>query len=457
VPFWAYRLQNRRVVNLASPSRSFHVALAFVCAASCASPSPPAAPGSASDALRYLDDASFRRTGLSLSLVNPNNEYSEVRLAHYATGDANDWDRLPEWNPPVDALRADELDATGGAATTTLSAAAAPLSLPVSVASLGDPAFVALGKAAFDRYPSQLAPYFSVAVTSRDAASHYGLWVDAERGVGGLVRARMADGTALLSLTCSSCHNARGRDGAIAPGLPNAALNLGAAILAAAGLRDAPPAVDPIAAWGPGRVDVTTPEGTEPARIPDLRPVRFLSYLQQDATVRATDLVALAIRIETLIITSNESALRPPRLVALALAAYVTSLADGLPSADAAWQASPHGADVFASRCTGCHAAPGLTGAPVALDVVGTDPTLGRSPSRGTGTYRVPSLHGVGSRGPLLHDGTVASVDAMLDPDRIAADYTGGLHGSGAVPGHPFGFDLSSTDRASLLAYLQAL
>jgi cytochrome c5 len=433
------------------------VGTALVAALSCSAPSPAANPGSVPDALRYLDDASFRRTELSLSLVNPSNGYSEVRLAHYATGDANDWDRLPEWNPPVDVIGADELDASGGAVTTRLSAAAAPLPLPVSVASLDDPALVELGKAAFERYPTQPAPYFSAAVTSRAAASQYGLWVDAERGVGGLVRARMADGTALPSLTCSSCHEARGHDGALAPGLPNAALNMGAAILAAGGLRGAPPAVDPIAAWGPGRVDVTTTAGTEPARIPDLRPVRFLTHLQQDATVRATDVVALAIRIETLIITSNESALRPPRLVALALAAYVTSLADGLPSADAASRTSPHGADVFASRCTGCHAAPGLTGAPVALDVVGTDPTLGRSASRGTGTYRVPSLHGVGSRGPLLHDGTLASVDAMLDPGRLSTDFTGGLHGAGAVPGHPFGFDLSSTDRDALLAYLRAL
>ncbi|HLK37467.1 MAG TPA: hypothetical protein VKU41_11995, partial [Polyangiaceae bacterium] len=232
---------------------------------------------------------------------------------------------------------------------------------------------------------------------------------------------------------------------------------MGDAVLAAQGLAGAPPSVTPVAAWGPGRVDVTTAAGTEPARIPDLRPARFLTFLQQDATVRARNLVTLAIRIETLIITSNESAVRPPRLVCLALAVYVASLADQLPSGEAASTASPHGAAVFASECARCHAGPGLTGDPVPLAIVGTDPTLGRSASRGTGDYRVPSLHGVGTRGPLLHDGTLASVDAMFDPARLSPDFAGGLHGAGAVEGHPFGLDLDATDRDSLLTYLHAL
>src|SRR4029077_3934848 len=121
--------------------------------------------------------------------------------------------------------------------------------------------------------------------------------------------------------TCSSCHAAADAGGAVAPGVPNARLDLGAAILAAQGraaalsqdthaslgapipaARGIPAGLwqDPPAAWAPGRLDVTTATGTEPARIPDLRPVRFLSYLQQDATVRARDLTTLAIRIATL-------------------------------------------------------------------------------------------------------------------------------------------------------------
>ena len=417
----------------------------------------PSSTADARDPMRYLDDAAFRRSELSQSLVNPGNTYSQLRLAHYATGDDNDWDRLSEWNPPVDPVEAGELDAPGGASTTSFSTAAAPLDLPASVASLDDPALVALGRAAFTRYPAQQAPYFRVALTSRQAAARFGLWVDAGRGVGGLVRARMADGTGMLSMSCSTCHEAASPGGALAPGVPNAALEMGEAILDAQGLAGAPPSVSAVATWGAGRVDVTTMAGNEPARIPDLRPVRFLTFLQQDATVRARDIVALAIRIETLLITANDEAVRPPRLVALALAAYVTSLADGLPSANAAAAASPRGAEVFASECARCHVAPRLTGDPVPLAVVGTDPTLGLSQSRGTGTYRVPSLHGVGSRGPLLHDGTLASVDAMFDSARLSAAYAGALHGAGRVEGHTFGLGLSLADHDALLAYLNAL
>jgi len=413
------------------------------------------APASA-QSVPYLADPAFRRTELVASLVNPANGYSALRLTHYESGDGADWSRLPEWNPAVETIAATELDAPSGASADVMAATAAPLSLP-SVTTADAPALLALGEAAFARYPTQLAPYFGVGLSSRQAAARYGLWVDEARGVGGLVRARMADGTVALAITCSTCHAKRVQDGAWSAGLPNADLDVGAAMIAANGALLDPKFATAAALWGPGRLDVTTVTGTEPARIPDLRPVRWLTYLQQDATLRARDLTALAIRIETLVITSNEQAVRPPRIVALALAAYVSSLSDTLPSIDAAATSSPRGATLFASQCAGCHGLPALTGEPVPLATIGTDPVLGMSPDRGTGHYRVPSLHGVGTRGPLLHDGTVAGLDAMFDPARLDASYTGRLHGTGAVPGHPFGLDLAPADRAALLAYLGAL
>jgi mono/diheme cytochrome c family protein len=338
-----------------------------------------------------------------------------------------------------------------------LSGRAVPLALPVGVTSEDDPALVALGEVAFHRYPAQLASYMSVALTSRSAAASYGLWTDPARGVGGLVRARMADGSGAVALTCSTCHAAPAAGGGLEPGLPNAALDVGAALLAAHGGPGAPAGSDPVAAWGPGRLDVTTAAGTEPVRISDLRPLKWLTFLQQDATLRARDLTTVAIRIETLIITSQQQVLRPPRVVALALAAYVRSLAAGLPSPADAARAAPRGAEVFASTCAGCHAPAGLTGNPVPLATIGTDPTLGMSADRGTGSYRVPSLHGVGSRGPLLHDGTVPSVEAMFDPARLTAAFASRLHGQGAVPGHSFGLNLADADRAALVEYLSRL
>jgi len=405
--------------------------------------------------LPYLDDATFRRTELVSSLWSPQNEYSQLRLSHYATGDSDDWDLLPEWNPPVDVIAASELDAPGGASTTVMSANAAPLALPEDVASEDDPALVALGEAAFHRYPVQIDTYFAVALASRAAAAKYGVWVDDTQGAGGLVRARMADGSGAVAVTCSTCHEAP-LDGVLTPGLSNASLDAGQAMLDTE-YMPAGPVASAIAAWGPGRLDVTTTVGTEPVRIADLRPVRWLSYLQADATVAQRDRTSLAIRLETLIITSHSQQLRPPRAVTLALAAYVTSLADALPSVDAAAQASPAGAQIFSTTCASCHLPGPLTGPPVPLAVVGTDPALGESPYRGTGDYGVPSLHGVGTRGPLLHDGTVPSLDAMFDPARITPAFTGKLHGTGAVPGHPFGLDLDAGDRAALVSYLKAL
>ncbi len=417
---------------------------------------PPSPANSTPPTSAYLDDPAYARAELTASLVNPGNRYSALRLAHYATGDAADWDRLPAWNPAAAPIAADELDAPGGAAPAALPGSAAPLALPASVAAADDPALLALGEAAFARYPAQLAPYLSVALTSRAAAARYGLWVDPARGVGGLVRARMGDGSVAVALTCSSCHAVAGADGAIALGVPNAHLDLGAAILAAQGIPAAL-SQDPHAAWGPGRLDVTTAAGTEPARIPDLRPVQFLSYLQQDATVRARDLTTLAIRIETLLITSWGEAVRPARVVALALAAYVQSLGASLPPLADAAAASPSGAALFQASCAGCHAPPALTGEPVPLTVIGTDPALGLSADRGTGTYRVPSLHGVGSRGPLLHDGTLPSVEAMFDPARLDEAFAQKLHGAGAVPGHLYGLGLADQQRQDLITYLHAL
>ena len=407
----------------------------------------------------YLNDPAYARAEMTASLVNPDNGYSALRLARYASGDARDWDRLPEWNPPAESIEAAELDAPGGASPVQLSSGAAPLALPSSVRSADDPALIALGKAAFGHYPTQLAQYLSVALTSRAAAARYGLWIDDAGGgvVGGLVRARMADGSGALALTCSSCHTAAAADGgASPPGVPNARLDLGAAMLAAQGIP-APASQDPHAVWGPGRVDVTTAAGTEPARIPDLRPVRWLGYLQQDATLRARDLTTLAIRIETLIVTAGNQSVRPPRIVALALAAYVDSLASSLPSPDDAAAASPNGASLFQARCAGCHAPPAFTGDPVPLSIIATDPVLGLSADRGTGTYRVPSLHGVGTRGPLLHDGTVPSVDAMFDPARVTQAFAQKLHGAGPVPGHTYGLDLTDGERRDLITYVEAL
>jgi mono/diheme cytochrome c family protein len=435
--------------------RSAVLAAVGAASASCA-PSSPAPPESReSELVAYLNDTAARRSELEASLVNPANGYSQLRLEHYATGADGDWDRLPAWNPVVEPVGTAELGAEVDDSV-ALSAAARALALPDDPVNAGESALVALGKAAFERYPIQLAPYFDGALATEDAASAYGLWLDEERGVGGLVRAQMADGTTSLALTCSTCHAKRGPSG-IENGLPNAALDLGAALLDAGAAAAGSASSGALEAWGPGRLDVTTPTGVEPVRIPDLRPLRFQTHLHHDATLAVLDGTTLAIRIETLAITSSGQVWRPPRVVAWALARYLETLGATLPDESSARAASPAGSQIFAEECASCHRPPALTGAPVPLAVVGTDPALGLSADRGTGTYRVPSLHGVSSRGPLLHDASVASLEDFFDPARLSSDFAGRLHGSGAIAGHRFGLELQAGDRAALLGYLHAL
>jgi len=64
---------------------------------------------------------------------------------------------------------------------------------------------------------------------------------------------------------------------------------------------------------------------------------------------------------------------------------------------------------------------------------VNTDSTLTLSTRRGTGFYKVPSLKSVWLRGPVEHNGSVASLEDWFDPRRIEDDYipTFQPHGKG--------------------------
>jgi len=382
----------------------------------------------------YLHSRTFRRTELLASLVNPDNLYSRLRLAEYAVDGG--WDALPEWNPPAEPIReASDLQ-------TPVSSSASRLSWPAAVER--DPAaLLALGEQAFSRYPVQLSGMFATRALAQGTASRYGFWTDPVAGVGGLVKAALPGGRVGLAYTCATCHAAM-RDGRLVAGVGNESLDIGRLLID--GARPDPSSFRTlvVGAWGPGRLDVSTSEGTEPVRFPDLRAVRFQSHLQADATVAQRDLISLAIRLETLIITANQEVVRPPREVSLALASYVWSLGEALPQVDRL--AHHEGAVIFERACSGCHRPPGYSGPPIAVEVVGTDPVVGRSRDRGTGDYEVPSLRGVGQRRRLLHDGAFASLDALLDPSRIDDDC-----------GHHFGLELSGSERAALLDFVKSL
>jgi cytochrome c peroxidase len=93
---------------------------------------------------------------------------------------------------------------------------------------------------------------------------------------------------------------------------------------------------------------------------------------------------------------------------------------------------------------------------------VGTDPSLALKTRKGTGYYKVPSLRGVWYRGHFLHDGSLASLEEMFDPNRLKDTHEpGGWNPPGvrarAVPGHEFGLRLTPNEKASLIAFLKTL
>lgn len=375
-------------------------------------PPPPRAPDS------YLTSARFRRAALEASIVDPDNDYSRLRLREYSNG----WDELPEANPAVTRVGVNE--------------PAAPLTITTAARRGDAEALRALGEEAFFRYPVQIVPALHAALLT---PAQYGLWSDPHRGLGGVVRVESG-----VAVTCATCHTRAAGPGELVVGAGNDHLDLGRVYLDAGALAAEPARAEHVRAWGPGRMDVTTTRGDEPMRIPDLRPVRFLTELHQDATLVLRDVTTLAIRIETLIIVSSGATQRPPREVALGLATFLWSLGAALPLRPPAADGEARGQEIFTQRCSRCHVPPSFSGPRVALEEIGTDPVVGRSRERGTGAYRVPSLRGVSTRGPLLHDASLPTLDALFDPGR-------------RVPGHRHGLDLGEHARRDLLDYLRTL
>ena len=93
---------------------------------------------------------------------------------------------------------------------------------------------------------------------------------------------------------------------------------------------------------------------------------------------------------------------------------------------------------------------------------VGTDPGLALRTRKGTGYYKIPSLQGVWYRGHYLHDGSVASLEELFDPDRLKETHVpGGWRPAGAqthaIPGHRFGLNVKPEERTELVAFLRTL
>lgn len=231
-----------------------------------------------------------------------------------------------------------------------------------------------------------------------------------------------------------------------------------------------------------------------PAKVPDLIGIKDRKYIDHTATHLHRGIGDL-MRYAALV-TSAEAAdfgpyhalssdtkrvqARLPDEALYALALYIYSLQPPVnPNLfDAKAEA---GGKIFRREgCPQCHTPPLYTSnkltlaqgfdppadVPSTLDIlrfsVGTDPNLARMTRKGTGYYKVPSLKGVWYRGHYLHDGSVASLEEMFDPDRLKDTHVPGgwrplRSQTHAIKGHEFGLRVTPEEREQLIAFLRTL
>jgi mono/diheme cytochrome c family protein len=231
-----------------------------------------------------------------------------------------------------------------------------------------------------------------------------------------------------------------------------------------------------------------------PAKIPDLIGVKDRRYFDHTATHLHRgigDLMRYAAQVTFAevadfgpyhVLSPGAKRIRGrlPDAALYALALYVYSLKPP-PNPNLFDAGAEAGQQIFVREgCPTCHTPPLYTNnrltlakgfsppkdMPGSLDVlpvtVGTDPGLALETRKGTGYYKVPSLKGVWYRGHYLHDGSVASLEEMFDPDRLKETHIpGGYSPPGvstrAVPGHEFGLKLEPREREQLIAFLRTL
>jgi hypothetical protein len=231
-----------------------------------------------------------------------------------------------------------------------------------------------------------------------------------------------------------------------------------------------------------------------PAKMPDLIGIKDRKYIDHTAThlhrgigdlMRYAALVSFADLADfgpyhMLSPETGRSQARLPDAALYALALYIYQLKPP-PNPNPFDERAKAGERIFSREgCVMCHTPPFYTNnkltlaegftppkdVPKTLDImpisVGTDPGLALQTRKGTGYYKVPSLKGIWYRGHYLHDGSVASLEEMFDPDRLKETHKpGGWTPPGremrAIKGHEFGLRLSIEERAELIAFLRTL
>lgn len=350
---------------------------------------------------RYVEDRGFRRKALEDSLLHVDNHYARLRLEKY--GIPNQWEALPVLNLPTAPLT---VNAEG------LLTSEPPKSLNLGEFEWEHAAVLRAGQRAFEQWPIRrrtlLEREFSPGeILSERALATQGLWKDERGRVGGMVAVEYPDGSSGLSFSCASCHARVDLSGQLEVG-GNSDVRLG------------PVDVDARELWTPGTVDVTADGVNNPVRVADLRATRWQSRLHHTGNV-ANGLIALAVRIETLLITNVFEGARPPREVAFALAYYLWDLGEQAAAQKIAEEQVQEfeGRRLFERDCVACHRSATGAGDWVSVGSVNSDPAAAHSTARGTGGYRVPSLLGFLER-RLGHEGKVADLAAWLLPEPVS-------------------------------------
>lgn len=383
---------------------------------------PPAA-SPVGDALSFINSPEARRSALERSVSVAETAYGQRRLDHYAlsgagiTDSENDWDLLPIFEPTVRPLRVPDqlVDRVGGPVSELLD-----VSLALDDQVLSD--WVRAGEQAFRNYPIVVDPTLRKLRESSEAVREYGLSVEPDGTVNGAVEIQFPDGRWGVALTCAACHSFATEDGQRILGLSNRSFRIDELLGAYY--------------WAPGTMDVTGDGIENPVQPADLRAILWQDRLHHSGNL-GNGRIERMVRIETLMSSHQAYVVRPSRTVVASIALFLESLGEQLPRPDMA----SRGGEVFDAACASCHEGEGLSGPPIGVSRVQTDPAASEG-SRGTGGYRAPSLLGLADRGLLLHDGSARSLAGLLGLE--PSDHSG----------HPFGTNLPESDREALLDLL---
>ncbi len=126
---------------------------------------------------------------------------------------------------------------------------------------------------------------------------------------------------------------------------------------------------------------------------------------------------------------------------------------------DSLTQPQRRGLNLFrsaATRCFECHAAPTFSnGTFRVIGVPGDDPgRAGVASDAPQGAFKVPTLRNIALTAPYMHDGSLATLEEVID---FYADGGGRAHGVSGVDQFVLGFELTDQEKADLIAFLYAL